>query len=477
MNKLLSNLTGLVIVGFLPYLVNFIVLPIYSQNLDAQDFGLIGLAMASMAIASTWSHLQLPGALSRIYYDYSGEERIYFISTIVNSGALIAILFSGVYIFFSAELSSLIFHSSNYVDLIMMTSIMLMFNVINLFFERLLINQERGFPILIRGIICQVISVCGGVYFIVIQDLGALGFVYSQAMYYFSMCLVSFFLIRRQYRFYIKYLYLKESLKYSFPLIFHAIGGVVFMYSSVFFIENLMSLSVLGVFFIADKFAQFIKALVNSVNNVVMPYYHKISVSDFLKGKMFLELLVPMWLAFFIAVIVNFSFLANIFLVEFMHGDYGDVFIPILVMCLACVFRGLYCFSSAPLFFGKKTSVIAKVTILTGVVSLILNYVMIKVWGLNGAALSIFLSFVLSFILAWYYSVLVYRVNLLTMKNLYISCFALMVNFFPNYLLAVDAFFVCMLINIFLVIATFIFIFCGNLFGIKDDFKLIRGYI
>lgn len=477
MNKQLKNIFGLVTVGFLPYLINFLILPLYSDYLTPADFGLIGLAMASMMIGSTWSNLQLPGALSRIYFDYEGETRKKYVSSVINGSFLISLVFIIFYLLLSDVITDLVFKNSEYVNLFHTVLIMLFFNLTNLSFERLLINQQRGSAILVRSLICQGISITSGIYFIIYCKFGVQGFLYSQALYYISMSIVSFLIIRKEYRFTMKTNYLLESLTYSFPLIFHAIGGVVFMYSSVFFIDNMLSLSALGVFFIADKFSQVIKALVNSLNNVIMPIFNRLSVINTSKGKVFLESIIPLWFLFILLIVLHFSFFAEMFIKYYITGDYNDVFLPLFLMSSAYIFRGFYCFSSAPLFFKKMTKDIPKITILTGVLSLIFNYILIKLFGLSGASFAILASFFCSFVLASFYSGRAYRITYSLLKNVKILLLILLTSLIPLLLLNIENIFILSTVSAVMISATLSILFYFNIFELKDNSVQIRELI
>lgn len=477
MNKQLKNIFGLVTVGFLPYLINFLVLPLYSQYLTPVDFGLIGLAMASMMIGSTWTNLQLSGAMSRIYFDYEGETRQKYVSSVINGSILISLIFTLFYLMLSDAITDLVFKDSQHVYLLYTVLIMLVFNLTNLSLERLLINQQRGAAILFRSIICQGVSVIFGVYFIIYCKLGVQGFLYSQALYYISMSLVSFLIIRGEYRFVLNTKYLMESLEYSFPLILHALGGVVFMYSSVFFIENMLSLSALGVFFIADKFSQVIKALVNSLNNVIMPIFNRLSVINTSKGKVFLESIIPLWFLFILLIVLHFSFFAEMFIKYYITGDYNDVFLPLFLMSSAYIFRGFYCFTSAPLFFKKMTKDIPKITILTGILSLMFNYILIKFFGLSGASFAILASFFCSFLLASYYSSKAYRIDFSLFKNVKIFVLILLTSLIPLLFLNIENIFILSAVSAVIISATLSILFYFNIFRLKDYSVQIRELI
>ena len=478
MKSFFKNIGGLIGVSFLPYLVNFFVIPIYSNYLSADDFGLIGLVMAYVMVVGSWSSLQLPAALSRIYFDYEGEERNSFVSTIINGSVLTSLFFIAIYCLFSDYLAESLFKIEDSYNVFSIALVLLFFNLLNVTLERVFINQQRGLEALIRSIFSQTLSVSSGLYFVLCVNLGVLGFLYSQIVYYASMTVLSLYFVRKQYRFTFKASFYTQSIKYSFPLVFHALGGVVFMYSSIFFLENMLPLAVLGTFFIADKFAQVIKALVNSLNNVFMPIFNRASIKNIKKGKELVNTLLPVWLLFMSLIVLHFTFFSKLFIENYITGDYSGVFVPLCLMTSAYIFRGLYCFSSAPLFYKKNTGVIPKITVLTGCFSLFpSNYILISLYGLIGAAVSILLAFIVSFLLAYAFSIKAFQINLSVGKNLLILMTVLSTNLMPLWAVNIDNIFVLSLFSLVLVISTLCGFYYFNVLGLKNNLHRLREFV
>lgn len=397
--RALKNLLSFLGVGFLPYLINLFMLPIYSKFLSEKDFGVIGLAMAFLFISASWSNLQLPGAISRIYFDYSDEKLIHLISTLINSSILICILFCVGYWLASDILVNLIYGNDAFFWVHIVTVLSVFLSCTNTAFEKLMITQQRGTALLGRSFVAQFFSISSGLYFICYLELGAVGFMLSQSVYFLSILLFSIFLAKDVYILVLKKEYFFEGLKYSYPLIFHALGGVVFMYSGVFFIKSLISMTALGVFTIADRFSQIPKAVVNSFNNVYSPIYNKINKSG-LSASQLSSAAQIFWSVLFAVFSAYFIFAASAFIDEYMIGEYSDVEGILLILVPAYFFRSMFCFSSAPIFYYKDTSYIPIITCLSGVVVLLLSYPIIKAFGVFGAASLVALGFFLTFILS-----------------------------------------------------------------------------
>src|SRR5690606_10635848 len=74
----------------------------------------------------------------------------------------------------------------------------------------------------------------------------------------------------------------------------------------------------------------------------------------------------------------------------------NSVYISLL---LAYFFNGLYRFKVNHLFYREKTLIIARLSMITAIINLILNYICIKTWGILGAALSTLFSYSILYLL------------------------------------------------------------------------------
>ena len=84
----------------------------------------------------------------------------------------------------------------------------------------------------------------------------------------------------------------------------------------------------------------------------------------------------------------------------FFSEEYHYIAVLVPIISLGYLFRGLYTFSTMPIFFLKKTKSIAFITIVSGLVNVVLNLILIPYYGVYAAAWTTVLSFLLSFIMA-----------------------------------------------------------------------------
>jgi O-antigen/teichoic acid export membrane protein len=470
---MLKNLFSFSAVGLLPYLINFFVLPLYSNYITPDEFGIVGLLMSAVIIASSWTGLQFSSALSRYFFDYEGDELKVFTSTVLISVITISLLFCTLYsalIYFGLFLHFFEGISTG----VMYISVFLIFlSILNTVFERLLINEQLGHVVLIRSVFSQLLSVSVGSYLIIYCGLSYVGFLISNVIYYSCLVLFSLKYCRKYFVNRYSFYYAGLATKYSVPLILHALGGVLFMYSTTFFIESFLTLSLVGLFFIIDKFTQILKAIVNSINNVLMPIYNKRSKVKPGGGVEFIESILPVWFLFITILIINFSAVAQSFLLVYMGKEYEDLVVLILILSSAYLFRGLYCFCMAPIFFHKRTQLVPKITITTGVLSLPINYLLVSRFGFTGAGLAVFTVFLVNFLLSLLASKKVELINF-KFKSLILMTAVVIAFNSPVFFLVNAGFITVLSICLMQILVTVSIVYRFNLFDIREGLSSLR---
>ena len=178
--------------------------------------------------------MQLSSALTRFYFFYERNELPVFISTIIISTFFIASFFSIItfYVlhFIDVRINTL------YTDMeFFFISSIIFFTVLNTTIERILLNELKGSKLLVRAIYSNIISFSVILILIYFYNMKEYGFLFGLLSGYAFVSLFSIFLIRNWIVIKFNKEYLFNSVSYSWPIIFHALSGTVFMYGVIFF--------------------------------------------------------------------------------------------------------------------------------------------------------------------------------------------------------------------------------------------------
>lgn len=86
-------------------------------------------------------------------------------------------------------------------------------------------------------------------------------------------------------------------------------------------------------------------------------------------------------------------------------SEYGKGAIPLSILSVALLFASLAClFSSGVLLLYKRDDVYLMVTVISCLVNVGCNFIMIPLWGYNGAALTTMMAEMIMFLISAYYS-------------------------------------------------------------------------
>jgi O-antigen/teichoic acid export membrane protein len=155
-------------------------------------------------------------------------------------------------------------------------------------------------------------------------------------------------------------------------------------------LQNMGSNSIVGVYSLAYSFSNIMAVIWNALNNSWVPFYYDFTRNNKINemkthAKNYIELFTVLSIGFMLLTPEVFHVFANR---EFWGGT---KLIPLLVCSNYFIF--LYSFAVNFEFYSKKTKVIATGTVTSAICNIMLNIIMIPLWGMFGAALATVISY------------------------------------------------------------------------------------
>lgn len=193
---------------------------------------------------------------------------------------------------------------------------------------------------------------------------------------------------------------LKEIVKYGVPLIPHNLGLVAISYSDKLFVTNMIGIADNGVYSVAFQFGMIISLLQTSFNQVWQPWFYKELKKDDEGVKKKIVKITYLYSGGLIAISAIASLCAPI-LFALIDDEYSGGFEVFIWIAFGFAFNGVYKMMVNYLFYQEKTMRIAMLTIITAVSNIVLNYYLISINGLVGAAQATCLSFAIQMIVSW----------------------------------------------------------------------------
>jgi O-antigen/teichoic acid export membrane protein len=455
--RITLNSIAYTLVNILPFFSAFITLPVYTYHISPNDFGMLSLITTFSALVGISLSLQLNSALPRLYFDEDKGGVFKLFSTIFYSVALISAIGIVLISIVGNEIIGFVFPTieHQYAPLFIIGVLTMYFIQLSTVINRLLVVEERGTIVLKRTLVVQPLGVIVGIYLVAYLQLGIVGALLATLITAIATLLINVWIVKGYFRASWNGVRFKEALKYSWPLIPHALGGWLFMYSDVIIMEKYLPLSIIALYAISDKFSQILKVVVNAIGESLSPNFIRMAKKSTKNTVIRFKRIISLWFLLVLTAWLLLSVMAEELVMLLTDEKYHSAYIYIPILAFSYVFRGMYMFSTYPIFFNKKTKIITRITIVAGLINIALNVFFIPLYGVMGAVITTMLSFMLTAIMAHYYSIRFFSMEydwnyIIPLVIGYILAYVLLVNINTEWpivtgvikLLGVGAFFI-----------------------------------
>ena len=367
-------------------LIGFILVPFYTYYLSTSDYGLIDIVTTTNSLLLPIITLSVYESVLRLTMDRNSNiNKVFsncFFITIVGISLIFTILIFAVQ-FFNVK-SPLI-------------SFVVMIVSINAF-QSLLAQFARAIGKIriysINGILSTLIIAISNILFLKYFRLGIAGYFYSVILG--GICSIIFLWLTikpikyMNFKF-VSFLEIQKILNYSTPLIPNSISLWLTNAANRYFILFFLGTSANGLFAVASK----IPNILGIISAIFYQAWQLSAINQYQSKNNSL---------IYTSVFKNFSMLLFLgasaiimiikpFMGKFVSESYYDAwkFIPFLL--LGTVLSSFSSFLGTTYIAAKETKGVLMTTIYSALISIILNYILIPIFGINGAGLSMVISY------------------------------------------------------------------------------------
>jgi O-antigen/teichoic acid export membrane protein len=192
---------------------------------------------------------------------------------------------------------------------------------------------------------------------------------------------------------------IKEIVSFLFPLTFTIVGLYLMGTIDKVFIANIVSLEAAGIYAIALTMTIVINIIYDSALNAWQPYMY-----EYLDSNNYQDLAKVVKITYIFTLFVILSVFAYMwfspYLFSFMIDEkFNDAleFLPILIVAYG--FEGLRKPIVGFLYYVDRVKIAASVTFISAILNVVLNLILIKKYGVYGAAYATLISFFVQYIL------------------------------------------------------------------------------
>lgn len=399
---------------FFTKVLGFLLIPLFWKKLDPIDYGIIAVVdMIGNFLQSFWG-LSLESGLTRFYYEWDEQDRdakMVFL-WILN---LMSIVFIGyIFILFSENLFQWLFKDVSY-NFIFLGLISYILSSTSTYVKHTIRIVQKAKLFLIHNIVSFLITTLLSIYFVLIIDLGLHGYFYSLLLSSFFVFIINFFIML----YFGKPKIISKNelyciLKYSIPLIPSAIIAVFNSLIERFAIQYFLSMELLGIYSICQRFLSLINLLHTSLKNSYVPSMMKIAKDIEKDVNTVSKKLRSLGLLYMMPVILA-SIMIGVFIKDLLviinNQNYFSIHYYLPYMVIPSLLQNINLYTSPGIIIKKKTNLILLPTFLNLAFSMLGAFVLIKFFDLYGLIVSQFLSAFLYFYLFHYFSEKCLEVN------------------------------------------------------------------
>jgi O-antigen/teichoic acid export membrane protein len=380
---------------------NLILIPILSRLFLPSDYGIIDLLTISLSFLIIIISLNMYTGLQKFFYSVHGDERKNLLSSTLLCRLIISTITSMIIVFAASEISVFAFQSKEYSKVIFIVALILPFQDI---YDglMLILRLKRQSVVFCTFNIVQVVALPILTYFFVsIMGLSLAGVFIAKLVVLNILVLALLFTLIKDFSFSFKIVTVVDLIRYSLPGLPAILIANMMTILPRYFLVMFSTLSDVGLFGMADRFARVIDMFKSAFNRAWNPFAFSNS------GKEDEKLLYEKVFKIFAICLISLGILITLFSKEILFyltpNQYHNAASMIGGLCIYYILSSLTIIYSTGLYSVNR---VFKTSFLSGIqISFfcILSIFFIPAYGLN--ALIIILPAASFFYLICYYIV------------------------------------------------------------------------
>jgi len=364
---------------------SFLLIPIYTYSLAMSEYGLLAVLLQTAQIMMIVMSLGSRTALVRFAKEYEDKDQTgVLLGTSIFINVAASVVVTIISTFFLSSLFAGVLHTDRASSYLFLTCAAASFNCLAIHLLSYYRAGEEGGKVTLANLSSAVLLIVLTMVFLRFFLLGVYAALLAQTIIYGLLTAFLLVTLSSKIRMSISLSLASELIRFGLPLIFIMVGGLITQASGMFFMSYFRGLDEVGMYSLGTKMAQIAEMIL--ILPFVMAYepfvYSRIGDSQVWAdiSRLFTYLMIAF--AFVAWAIV---FVARDLLTLIAPPEYGSAYFLIFLLLPALAFRGVYYIGQSLLYLEKKTHLVGTVVSLFTVVSVAMNFVLIRHWGMYGA--------------------------------------------------------------------------------------------
>ena len=388
--------------------IPFLLLPILTRYLETNEYGIVAMFSTLVSILMVFTGLSVHGAVNVNFFRMEKNEFPAFVANafliLFTSSALVFVIILTLGDFF-AEFLEL---PEVWVLVAVIVAASQFITTINL----VLWQAEQKPKYFGWYEFCLTLFNFGMSLFLVVhQEMGWSGrLLASSGVTIAFACLSLFIIYKRGYiRFKFNLNHIKNGLNFGVPLIPHALSGWITTSMDRLILTTLIGLGATGLYSAGYQVGLIVGILAAACSRAFSPYlFEKLKDAD----EALKRTIVKISYLYFLGITlfaVSLGLLSYKLLPLFLGLRFASSADVVIWVALGYAFSGMYLVVVQFIFYEKKTHLLSMVSISGALIHAGLCYVLVKTYGVVGAAYATTLSYLITFLMTWILSAKTYK--------------------------------------------------------------------
>jgi O-antigen/teichoic acid export membrane protein len=401
-NTILKNSVIYLFSSILNKSIPFLLLPVMTKFLSPSEYGLLSIFLIFINLYSAFIGMNIHANISKNFFKVTKYELSKYIGNIFYILVCTFVFYLLLTFFICLCFDEIFSISSKWFFALPFISIMTMTNQLNITILR---NEQRPYIFGFFEIFKTAIIMATTVFCLVVINFGwysqVIGLMVSGVI--FSIIGLWYMYKRGYLTFEFDIEKIKSVLQISVPLIPHVLGGLVIAMSDRFFIEKMVSVEAVGLYAVGYSFGMMLRLFTDAFIKAWSPWFYKNIAEPTEKKKIKIVKYTYLFILCLFVLTVLVAIVANIIMPYFVDEKFLGARIYIFWIALGYAVRGIYQIFFPYLVHINRTSFLAVSSVIAAIVNLLLNYILISIYGAIGAAYATIGAFAISAILVFWY--------------------------------------------------------------------------
>ncbi|MDY6063071.1 MAG: oligosaccharide flippase family protein [Erysipelotrichaceae bacterium] len=389
--SLLKN-TGILALGTLSSKIfMFLLLPLYTAALSAEDYGGVDLLQTIASFIIPFVTLQLSSAMFRFIIEKKDEHRQSVVITTAIILEVINIFIFMIFVFIINIFSPIRYCLLFVVYFILLVTLEMVQNIVRGFGNNILYSA-MSFVMTVVSLVTNIILILG-------FGMKGESILIASSLSYFIVIVLGFF--KQELWKYIRYVnfsfvQLKEMLAYCLPLIPNEVSWWVANASDRILVSYFIGAANNGIYAAANKIPTIYTTIYKVYNTAWVESLSRSFGDD--DQYEFINNMYSKSLKLFGSICLGIISVMSLIFSKIIGINYAESYTHIYILMIAILFNSICSLYGGIFTAFKKSGIIGKTTVIGAVINILINILLIRFIGLYAASISTLVSYIVIFI-------------------------------------------------------------------------------